>query len=74
MNPTSATFPSGDSSAANVTAPTAGKNNSRVVMTRLCCCRSFTAAEDCMATMVPSIAIVNGWCAKRVNASTPPWR
>ena len=60
MNPTSATLPCGESNAANVTAPTDGMNSSSVVTTRLCCCRSFTAAEDCMATIVPSMATVTG--------------
>ena len=58
MKPTSATQPNGDRSAANVTDPTAGKNSSSMVTTRLCCCRS-SATDDCVATIVPSIATVD---------------
>ena len=70
MKPTSAILPNWERNAAKDTAPTAGKNSRSIVITRLRCCLSLTAADACMATMVPSIATVIGWCATRVKASS----
>ncbi|CAB4905565.1 unannotated protein [freshwater metagenome] len=69
MNPTSATAPSRESSAATVTAAEAGSTIRAVVTSLLCWSLSLTDADACIATTVPSIATVTGWPMARVASS-----